>query len=225
LAVLLISCAAGLVLGLSLFALRQGGAQQLPSPVLKEMTIHVRRGGDNDRIAPYQLLVKGQEKIPSIEPLGPKDDFKLSGEFDRPTYWYLLWIDTNGMTTIAALSEIPEARVEYPKANDMVEADPADPAGVHVLMLVAGTALSAEAVQQLERKLSERRGPGRQNPVLGNKPPAQMPTRWALVVRGPGSTNPGPAGGLDWDEYLQHIQAKMPPGVEPAYVVFLQTKK
>jgi serine/threonine protein kinase len=185
-----------------------------PQPaVLKQMTLYVRRG--NDQEVYFKKLItdsREQDPEPIQPPLGPKDDFQLVGAFDRPTFWYLLWFDTRGRVTVAAKSDRPQAEVEYP-IGEMVSVDEADPAGVHVLVLAAGTVPAEEGAALLERRLQ---GVG--------QPPRQLPQRWAVQLRGPGGTRPAPSN-LHLSKYLQAIEDRMPPGLEMVHMLFLQTTK
>jgi serine/threonine protein kinase len=183
------------------------------SPVLKDWTIKIRRERDDQQHFKRELVIDGKDQDPEPiwPPLGPRDDFQLVGAFERPTFWYVLWFDTRGQVTVAASAAEAQAKVEYPREK-YVAVDAADPPGVHVLVLAAGTVSPREGVKALASQLQ---GMGR--------PPPEPPQRWALQPdRGPGATSPAPVHLPS--QYIKAIQDRLPHGLELAYVIFLQTQ-
>src|SRR5262249_21194777 len=152
-----------------------------------------------------------EQPVEPIEPtLTPGDDFKLVGEFSRPTYWYLVWIDTQGKAKVEGRSDTFQTRLEYPGREDRFgHVDPADPPGMHLLLLVAGAAPPSEAVKGLEKGLAN----------IG-RPPAQLPRRWAVQVRGAGGERVVPEGLLP-TRYFEGLKGPMPPGLEIVQMVFV----
>ncbi len=106
---------------------------------LKEMVLHVRRGGDDHSIDSLEVVrdgrVSGEQ---TLEPLGPRDDFKITGRFYRPQIWQLFWFDTRGKIQIVARSESASTSVDYPEGDQMVAVSEEDPLGVHLLLLTTG---------------------------------------------------------------------------------------
>jgi serine/threonine protein kinase len=180
---------------------------------LKEMKIYIWREADRDGLPSYRSLVadgRDLEAEPIQPPLGPGDFFQLAGAFERPTLWYWGWFDTEGKVSVVAKSESAQSEMEYP-VGERVSVNPDDPVGVHALVLMAGSGdMSAEL---LENRL---RGLGR--------PPPLLPGRWAIHLRGPGSRKPAPSD-LAASRFLQVIKDRMPRGLDPVYVVFLQTRE
>jgi hypothetical protein len=189
-----------------------------PGPaVLKEMKFYVRRGA-NDHLELNELVVNGveQELEPIEPPLAPEDDFKLIGQFKQPTYWYLLWFDTAGLVEVAAHADASGTKIQYPiRDGKMQSVNPTDPPGVHLLVVVAGSVPPAQGVGVVGALVHHLQGVG--------KPPAQLPKRWSLDLRGAGGQRSGPSN-LQSD-YLQSIKDRLPPGLEPVHFVFLQTKQ
>jgi hypothetical protein len=197
-------------------AFQRLGNPPAPSPVLKELTFYVRRGGDSEHIYRKNLVVNGleQELEPIDPPLAPEDDFKLIGAFQQPTYWYLLWFDTAGQVEVAAHSDTPQTEVQFPIRKESMElVNPADPPGVHWLLLVAGSVPPAKGVPRLVRQFE---GVG--------KPPAELAKQWNLQLRGAGGERPVDSN-LFPVAFLHAIKHRLPPGLEVVHVVSLQTKK
>jgi hypothetical protein len=213
---LLLAATAGVLLAVAGIAWQRQGHQAASVPVVKDMTFYVRRGGNSDHIYQKKLVANGlEQEIEPIDPLlAPEDDFKLVGAFTRPTYWYLLWFDTAGLIGVVAHAETPQVGVQYPSRVDAMQSvNPADPPGVHLLVLAAGAAPPEMGVAALARRFDD----------VG-KPPAQLPKRWSLQLRGAGGER-SLSGNLLPAQYLQVIQARLPPGLQPVQVIFLQTKK
>jgi serine/threonine protein kinase len=192
--------------------------QSHPSALaLETLRFTVRRDNNDDRRF-YRDLVRGgagQAPEPIDPPLHiPKDDFRLDGRFTRATYWYVVWIDTAGKVEVVGHSEGKQADVRYPVRTDrMASVDQADAAGIHLLVLVAGTVPPAEGVDRLTGQLRD----------VG-LPPQILPRRWVVEPRGAGKEREAPPG-LESSAYLKGIGERMPPGLEPIQVLFLRTEK
>ena len=93
----------------------------------------------------------------------------------------------------------------------MVSVDRADPPGVHALVVVAEPAPVQEGAALLQRGLE------------GIGPPPRLPQQWSAQLRGP-STKVGPAI-VTPSEYLRDLESRMPSGLEPMHVVFVQAVK
>ena len=151
---LLLAATTCVLLAVAGIALQPQGHQAASGAVLKDMTFYVRRGGNSAHIYQKKLVANGleQEIEPIDPPLAPEDDFKLVGAFTQPTYWYLLWFDTAGLVEIVAHAETPQVGVQYPsRADAMQSVNPADPPGVHLLVLAAGAAAAEARVAALAR--------------------------------------------------------------------------
>jgi serine/threonine protein kinase len=188
-----------------------------PAPALEELRFTVRRDNDDGKLY-YRDLVRGgagQEPDP-IDPAVhvPRDDFRLAGRFTQPTCWYVVWIDTAGRVKVEGHSEGSQAEVRYPsRADRMMAVDPADPPGVHLLVLVAGAVSAPEGGDRLAERLA---GVG--------PPPQAMPKRWAAQFRGAGGERPAPPD-PESSGYLRAIEERMPAGLQPMYYLFLPTVK
>jgi hypothetical protein len=189
----------------------------LPPPALAELRLTVRRDEDNSQVF-FRDLVRGgagQEPDP-IDPAlrVPRDDFRLVGRFTRPTCWYLVWIDTRGQAKVEGHSEGKRTEVRYPsRADRMVPVNQDDPAGVHLLVLVAGAVAPPEGEGRLEEQL---RGV--------DQPPQVLPKRWWAQFRGAGGERQAPPD-PESSGYLKRIEERMPAGLQPVYYLFLPTQK
>jgi hypothetical protein len=209
--------AAGLAGGLFWSLRDRPGADHSPpagpsaavTPVLERLELYVQR----PPVEGLRLVSGGREcDVPALEPLKPGQVFKLEGQFRRPTHWYLLWFDSAGKMTVQAHSERRQTRVEYPAGNVGVPVHPDDPAGVHLLLLVAGAVPPAAGKGRLQAHLGD----------VG-APPARLPPNWARVLRGAGDPLAFPAPLPS--AYLDRIVARMPPGLAAVHALFLESVK
>lgn len=188
------------------------------SPRLQELILAIERSDDGNgetRGETHGLVVQGREaEFGRLAPLGPKDTFRLEGEFQQPTYWYVLWFDTAGVMKVEECSPERRPKLEFPAdpVENMVSVNPADPAGVHLLLLVAGSVPPNIAEPQLTAQLG---GVG--------KPPFQEPPPATHLLRGAGArvASKTPLA----SDYLKQLQDNMPTGLEAVYALFLQTVK
>jgi len=182
---------------------------------VKNLRFVVRRQGDDQQLF-YQDLVTEDLKAepePIDPPLMPKDDFKLKGRLNRPASWALLWFDTAGKVGVVAQADKLEETVEYPVRPDrMVSVDPADPAGIHLLLLVASDAVPVETVALAD-------------PLQGvSVRLSALPKRWSVQLRGPGEEH-AVQPSLEIAEFLRSVRSRLPAGWEPVYLVLLAAKQ
>jgi hypothetical protein len=180
-------------------------------PVLEWCQLYVRRDGKPDQIFFQDLVINGSEKeLKALDPpLRPVDDFQLVGDFRQATSWSLIWFDSGGGVSVPAASEQPQTHVQYPaRADLMVNVDPKDPPGVHLLLLVAGSANASKA--SLEKCLAG----------LG-QPPQHLPRKWSAQVRGP-IEHLADSANLPIT-YLKRIEERLPAGLRSVQVLFLPT--
>jgi serine/threonine protein kinase len=184
--------------------------------VLEQMRFFVRRNNDDSAIFYHDLVANGLvnlEPDPISPPLGLDDDFKLQGRFAQPTYWYVVLIDTKGEVEVPAASEERQTDVEFPVRKDkMASFDPRDPAGTNVLLLLAGPVPSGEGTPVIKKMLRS-----------VDKPPRTIPRRWSGTIRGVIEKDADPD--LFLSDYLRSIQLHLPDGFQPAYVVFVPTRR
>jgi hypothetical protein len=182
----------------------------LYASTLKRMEMYIQRDGNGPKIEPYLLVASGEElEPPPINPLRARDGLKLVAQFSEPSYWYLLWFDTRGQVKVQAHSNHQESGMEYPAGANYVSIDEADPAGIHLLLLVAGSTPPGEGTRLLEEQLRS----------LG-KPPQVLPPRWSQL-RGGGPVIPGGTVPLT---YLNNIDAQLPQGLKSLHALFLSSK-
>ena len=160
------------------------------------------------------LTDRHDENAVAMRPLRPRDDFKLHAEFNRPTYWCLVWLDTKGTAQIAARSERAEKVVEYPPGNQLVSVDPHDPAGIHLILLLASDQPPSEIAGGLEHCLAGIGPPPRV--VLGKATPLG-------VTRGAGSVQTT-AANLD-SAYSQRVERQLPSTVRWVHQLYLPTQR
>ena len=182
--------------------------------VLQRSALFVRRAGDDEKIEKLTLTDSRGENELALSPLGPKDDFKLHAEFNRPTHWYLAWLDTKGVAQIVARAERPESVLDYPPGNQLVGIDPKDPVGVHLLLVLVSDRPPAEIESELQQRLA----------IAGPPPPA-LPGNAGLreVTRGPGSVQ-STAANLD-PGYFRRVEAQLPSTVRWVHQLYLPTQR
>ena len=139
------------------------------------------------------------QRTDAIEKLAPDDDIKLTARLDKPTNWYVVWIDTRGEVFVDGSSQKATSRVSYPSASEYVMVDEEDPPGVHLLLLVSGKSVAADGKAMLEKQL---RGLG---------PPPSEPQAVVHLLRGPGHRRPSRFRVTS--DYLALIEEKLPAGL------------
>lgn len=98
------------------------------STAVDKVVIWVRRGASDENIERWEWEGGASEEPPAFDPLAPSDAFKIRAEFNRPTYWYLVWFDTAGLVEIAARGPRPETVMDYPREEKrMQQVNPATP--------------------------------------------------------------------------------------------------
>jgi hypothetical protein len=184
-----------------------------PEPSLDNLRLYVRRNRDDQRMVCHDLVSDGRTgDLAPIEPLGPSDDFKLHGRFSQPTYWYLVWIDSAGESSVPAVSEGLQQDVDYPVGDQVVQVSPNDPPGLHLLLLVAGTIAPVEGRTLLQDRF-----------VGIGKPPVALPRRWSEPVRGPTTVVGAPLNPPE--TYLHRVTERLPAGLVPMHALFLPAGK
>jgi hypothetical protein len=182
-------------------------------PLLEYLALFVQRGGQP--LDSRNLVFRGLGRdVRRLAPLKPGDSFQLRGEFRQPTYWYVLWFDTAGAVTVSESSRGRQQGVVFPAdpATPFVTVNEADPPGVHLVLLGAGS-LPPEAAA--DRLLAQLRGTG--------KPPLEEPPQAGYLLRGPGEKVAAPPS---WPvAYLDRIQSRMPRDLEAVHALFFQTVK
>jgi serine/threonine protein kinase len=187
-----------------------------PPLALKALSLTVRRSNNDKETFKCNLVGEGaaEEPEPIDPPLRALDDFRLAGQLTRPAHWYIVWVDTAGRVKVAGRSQGREAEVGYPRsAKAKMSVDPADPPGIHLLVLVAGSVSLPDAEGQLEERLRDI-GP----------PPVVVPRRWACQLRGAGGERPAPPDDA-FAEYLEGIEQRMPAGLYAMHYLLLPTVK
>jgi hypothetical protein len=192
-------------------------AEQLDFWVVRDI------GRGKEAIEDQVLITGGNEKqVLPVAALGPDDGFRLEGRLNRPANWYLLWFDPSGQPPTVIPSERPQTEVEYPPRDDedparkgwpkVVQIHPNDPPGVHLLLLLVDPESSVNLTDLLQERLNQ----------VG-KPPQELPARWAVRLRTPGSTvrltTRLPS------DYLREVTQRLPKGLQPIQAVFFQGRK
>jgi serine/threonine protein kinase len=187
-----------------------GAAAMLP--ILDHLSLSIRRNDDDRQITTYNLVLNGVEQNAEvIDPLGPKDAFKIKGRFREPTNCYLLWFDTRGVLTVELASQGMQTRVEYPdKEDSYIRVSQADPPGQHLLLLAAGSLAPETGRNLLQAQLGK----------VGKPPSEHGP--WSRLHRGPGETV---VSQPQLSNYRKTIQNLLPSGVAPLHELLLRAGK
>jgi tRNA A-37 threonylcarbamoyl transferase component Bud32 len=183
--------------------------------LVERANLLVRPNGDDNRIRSLDLLDRRDQEYLAANPLGPTDDFGFRASFNRPAYWYLAWLDTQGKAEIAARSEKAEKTVRFPEGNQMVKVDPQDPAGSHLLLLLVAEHPSRNIEAAIQQRLS----------ALGlRKQSGSRPLQVSVArTRGMGPLSPTT---VDLDsEYIARIEQQLPATVVWVYQLYLPTQK
>ena len=182
-----------------------------PAVCVEKAVLFVRRHGDDLSVQKLLLEPGAGKSNPELDPLAADDDFKLQTEFNRPTHWYLVWIDTEGVVAVVAHSQQPERAAEYPAGNKLVGVDPKDRPGTHLLLLLASDRNPREVQDQLPQRLHD----------VGAPP--MVPYPQDVQVRGAGAVKSTTAN-LD-PGYLKKIEQRLPEGVHWVDQLYLPTVK
>ena len=179
-------------------------------PNLKRMELYVRRKGDDRSIKGWPLVADGeQHSVLALDPLRPDDDFNLTAEFREPTYWYLVWFDTAGAVEVSGPLDHKAVSMQYPSDDAFVSVNPADPEGMHLLVLVASSK------RMNPQDITDR--------LRGVEKPAELLPADSPEVRGSGAIRKSNA--LSARTFLKDMEQKLPAGLTPLHVVQLPTKK
>ena len=209
-----------------------------PEPGLKslDLTIYQRVAGTPPAgtsafpVQPtvYKLVDGGNERnLQEIEPLrigkdsaemGP-DRFRLEGVFDRPTRWWLIYVDTRGKAAVEAFSESETDGFVFPAPEHDAATgaridlgapfSPDEEPGTHCLCLVTGSLPTPK--NELEDRLK----------WIG-RPPQDLHGRWAFDVRGFGERTDVRS---PQERYTQALKQRLPTGLRPVYALFLRTRQ
>jgi len=182
-----------------------------PAACVERTVLFVRRHGDDTSIQKLLLEPGAGKSRPELDPLAADDDFKIQTEFNRPTHWYLVWIDTAGVVEVVAHSQQPERVAEYPAGNKLVGVNPQDRPGTHLLLLLASDRNPQEVQDQLPQRLHD----------IGAPP--MVPCAQDVQVRGAGSVKSTTAN-LDLG-YCEKIEQRLPEGVHWVDQLYLPTVK
>ncbi len=178
---------------------------------MEKAVLFVRRHGDDLSIQKLLLEPGTRKSNPPLDPLAADDDFKIQTEFNRPTHWYLVWIDTAGVAELVAHSQQAERVAEYPAGNKLVGVNPQDRPGTHLLLLLASDRNPQEVQDQLRQRLHD----------VGAPP--MVPYAQDVQLRGAGTVNSTTAN-LD-PGYWEKIEQRLPEGVRWVNQLYLPTVK
>jgi serine/threonine-protein kinase len=184
-------------------------AEQVPA--LTRLDLLVQRRGQKP--VGYPLVSGGRdEPLDVLDPLRPKDLVRLEGRLAEPAPWYLVWIDTAGGVSVQGRSPGPQADIDVPSQNNtMLPLSADDPAGVHLLVLVAGPLPAGE--ERLTQQLAG----------LGPPPAVASSESWVRPLRAPGA--PVVVGQVSPSVYLRDLRARLPAGLHVLYVYPLPAEK
>jgi hypothetical protein len=186
------------------------------APALDELVIFIQRQGPDGATQEKQTIIRSGKEANAdpIAPLGPRDAFMLRAQFPRPTYWYLLWFDTRGRVKVEKRSRGRQTLMDFPGRNSMSPVAADDPAGMHLLLLVAGALdLDARGIERLEKEMRS----------VGRPPQQVLPATCSTLHRGAGP--PVTPAGRSPADYLQQLGARLPRGLQPVQDLFLPTVK
>ena len=173
---------------------------------LDSLTVLLRRE-DNDELTRAMPMVRGSCFRPRyFRHLLDGDDFRIEAAFREDVHWLILWVDSKGGAKIEAFSRRPSKRADYPpSAGGVVNVNPADPAGVHLIALATGSIAPDEAA--LDRA------------YLNLKPP---PADLA---------NPGDLAGRGWmpewqsHPFLEDLKRRLPEPYRFCFMLAVPTRK
>ena len=182
-----------------------------PATCVEKAVLFVRRHGD-DLSIPKLVLIPGTDKTdPELAPLAAEDDFKIQTEFNRPTHWYLVWIDTAGLGELVAHSQQPERVAEYPAGSNLIGVNPQDRPGTHLLLLLTSDRNPQEVQDQLRKQLHD----------VGAPP--MVPHAEDVQIRGAGTVK---STTINLDPgYWEQIVQRLPEGVRWVHQLYLPTVK
>jgi hypothetical protein len=172
---------------------------------LERASIYVRRDRDDTTVRRWALVEQGAPRdVPSFDPLGPDDDFKIAARLARDVPWYLIWIDTRGEVFIVERGTSRDAI--YPaQERRFVAIDEQDPPGLHLLYLVVDPGGVLATTGMLAQSLD----------AVG--PPPGVTGRIYAAHRGPGSVRV--SGSVAIEAYLRSVDEQLPEGVEPVWAL------
>lgn len=130
-----------------------------PSPVtVRELSLRVLPDGTQGPRSQYQLVAGDNGDVDTVweQPLSHASLFQLAATFDRPTPWFVVWLDTSGRAQLQDDHSIqPASQLSFPQGDIFVGVNREDPPGVHLLLLVVcGEQDAGGAVQELDSHLA-----------------------------------------------------------------------
>jgi len=195
--------------------------------VLEQLAFSFIRNGTRDT---HLVVTAGRPtaKRPAA-PLGPDDVFVIEGRFERPTFWYVVWVDPTGAVEVIEASANSRTNLRFPLEPDSgAYPDPKDPPGTHLVLLIAGAIPSAEAKSRLEDLLRGLPKPPAIQPeepwhctLVGSSESQEI----ATATRG-GKAKPLAPGHRLPSDYLADIRQRLRgAAVQPVHAFFLSTKR
>lgn len=139
--------------------------------------------------------------------LVPEEAFNLHGHFDKPCYWRVLWLDTQGHWHLSHSPRKAEQHFAYPLDESGFTIDAAEPLGTHLLLVVASDKRIAE--QDLAQYVSER------SPAPHFRMHVWAPDADELVESVPETKVETP------ESYLFRLIERLPPNIKPVAAVYL----
>jgi len=166
----------------------------------------------------------------STAPLGPDDTFVIEGRFQKPTYWYIIWLDTKGVADVMEASPNQRNDLRFPLDPDTgAYPDSKDPIGTHLVLLTAGAMPPSQAKARLKELVAGSLKP----PVLSPGQPWHYTLDGTHVSRDEsaaktrgGKTKPLGAEDRLSTRYLEDIQQRLRGDpVQPLHAFFVSTKR
>jgi len=200
---------------------------EFAAPALDQLNFRFDRGGWQD---PYAVVKAGRGlDVRAADPLGPNDFFIIDGLFRQPTYWYVIWFDTNGGASLDEAAPDRRSDIRFPlEPSGRMRPDKNDPPGTHMILLAAGSMPPDQVKARLEKLLS---GIGKP-PALNRRDP------WHIALVGDAGADkpadPTRSGGAvhgikaedRWaSDYLADIRQRLRGApVQPLHAFFVSTQ-
>ncbi|HEY5312642.1 MAG TPA: serine/threonine-protein kinase [Pirellulales bacterium] len=141
------------------------------------------------------------------------EGFRITGRFQKPESWWLLWIDTRGKLGLPVGPGKKQAAVGYKLDGSGTRISPDDPPGTHVLLLVTGADEAPDARQKLAAALN-----------TAPLPPRTGLHVWCAVEEG--SQFRGEGESIETPEsYVTQLRDRLPTGFQLAAAIFLPAEQ
>jgi hypothetical protein len=168
---------------------------------LQSLRLYVRHDRDDARTFYWDLLNPEQSGAVDQTIRAGVDDIMLTGTFNVPVHWFILWHDTNGQLVLAGKGKDVLEHMKYPEKG-IVTPNPTDPSGTHFIWLIAETGNSPIVTTFSEPVLSK-------HPI--GKPPNIQDSFVSESIRGPQMSQEGANGrqiatDADLKIYLQRVR-------------------